>query len=171
MARPREASKGAGTLVLVNTTSFSSVGSININNCFSSLYSNYKVITNLRTSTTASVFARMRASGVDVSANYRNQRLWSYGTTTGSSSSTNDTGINGNYNVQPLTEYGEFNMDIYSPYLVERTRVLSIWTCTDASETNFINSVLANTSQYDGISFITSTGTITGTVRVYGYRN
>ncbi len=30
MARPREASKGAGTLVLVNTTSFTSQSSINI---------------------------------------------------------------------------------------------------------------------------------------------
>ena len=160
---------GTGSADSLGTVTFTSASSVSVNGCFTSTYKNYKVLVNLKTSTTASVFARMRASGSDVSANYRNQRLWSFGTTVGGSSSTTDTGINGNFNVQPATEFGDFNMEITSPNLAETTRILSIWTCNNAQETNFINSALANTTQYDGISVIASTGTITGTVTVLGY--
>lgn len=160
---------GTGSADTTGKVTFSGASSVSLNGCFTSTYANYKVIVNVKTSTTASVFGRMRASGSDVSANYRNQRLWSYSTTTGSSSSTTDTGINGNFNVQPATEFGDFNMEITSPNIAETTRILSIWTCNNAQETNIINSALANTTQYDGISIITSSGTITGTVTVYGY--
>lgn len=162
---------GSSTVNGNGSVNFSGASSVSLNGCFTSTYDNYKVLVNLKTSTTASVFARMRASGTDVSANYRNQRLWSFGSTVGGSSSTTDTGINGNFNVQPATEYGDFNMEITSPNLTETTRILSIWTCNNAQETNFINSALADSTQYDGISVITSSGTITGSVSIYGYRN
>ena len=51
MARPREASKGASSLVFINKTDFSAASSVSINDAFSSTYTNYKLIVSLTAQT------------------------------------------------------------------------------------------------------------------------
>ena len=55
----------------VTSASFSAVGTVNVNSCFTSSYTNYRVIVKLSASSTnQAVSMRMRASGADSSASY-----------------------------------------------------------------------------------------------------
>ncbi len=108
MARPREASKGAGTLVLVNTTSFTSQSSININNCFSSSYENYKIMILATSSTTSQFTMRLRASGTDSSGSNYNLKGYYSGTGAGNIKQCIVTAGNNVFNTGIAETYDEF---------------------------------------------------------------
>jgi hypothetical protein len=58
-------------LWLVNTTTFSAVSSVEINDCFSADFQNYKIVWSITPSTTANISVRLRVGGVDNStSNY-----------------------------------------------------------------------------------------------------
>jgi len=66
------------------------------------------------------------------------------------------------------------SFDIYAPQLAQFTQFTSLYAACHASYgviAGFSNGTHATSTAYDGISIISPSGTITGTVRIYGYAN
>jgi hypothetical protein len=166
--------QGAGGLVLITAETFSAVSSVSINGCFTATYNNYKILVETTASANSNLLMRLRASGSDnTGTDYR----WS-GTFTGSGDATysGETGaaftgfaIGFNDTVGPSTTA----LDLFSPFLSVRTtyhanniRISS----TTSNENRRLGGIVVTTS-YDGATFLPTSGTFSGTVRIYGYKN
>lgn len=172
MARPREASKGAGTLVLINTTSFSAASSVSINNCFSSTYDNYKVQITI-TAITSNPYAQLRfrdGTGDISGANYGyRQKNFSSAGTAFDTDELGRTQTIAYLMGQTLGETFASSLDIFSPNLAQKTHGVTQGTVQVGN--GFVGGFAYNTTaQFTGFSLIASAGTFTGTVQVYGYR-
>lgn len=163
---------GAG-LDLITVQTFSAATSVSVNNCFSATYESYRLVVRAIGSTTAQVLAyRMRASGSDnSSSNYAFQVLTVTGTTVSGSRSTAQT--SGRLGIAISTDWTGVSADIWSPFLTTATILTS--QSIRESVTQVTIEDLANShnvaSAYDGITILPAAGTISGEVRVYGYRN
>jgi hypothetical protein len=168
--------KKAG-MVLLNTTSFSAVSSFNLNaNTFSATYENYQIVLRLIASTVNGLRVRMRAAGTsDTGSNYRYANFFIDGNAA--------TGSEGNSNSNTLAVVGgavstsgfpsNFRLEIYSPFLAEKTTATLQSTHFNASgqlnSTVFGGFIHNLATSYDSIEFVASTGTFTGNYSVYGY--
>jgi hypothetical protein len=165
--------KKAG-MVLLNTTSFSAVASQSINDVFSATYANYLINFNaLQNTSNGTIVFKYRTSGSDNSTtNY-------FFSITGLSTSGSD-------NLQAASDTQSYfvrgfaggrvaaNLNIYSPQLSQTTLSTSTASGTTGggNQASYVGGSLFNaTTVFDGISFITSAGTMTGTIRIYGYNN
>ena len=161
-------------LTLINTTSFSGVSSISVNNVFTATYTNYKIIfdTNGMTNTlTANLDFRLRASGSDDSTS-------SYGRQGYNSDSAlaNRSDVATSFNVNQLrtgTSFRSFHiLEILKPQKLTNTN-FSLNAYSDDASTPFgrnIQGIHQANFAADGFTYLISTGTMTGgTIRVYGY--
>jgi hypothetical protein len=163
--------KKAG-MVLLNTTSFSAVASQSFNDVFSTTYDNYRIVFEATCSANVTIDMRLRVSGADnSSANYWNNRTLGAGSTPqsfgASSAETSflrvgefETGIStGTYDV-----YSPFKTQITSLAGVNQFRYTSVYqhSCMKTGQTTV-------TTSYTGFTLFPSSGTMTGTVSVYGY--
>jgi hypothetical protein len=164
------ANSGGSASASGGAVTFTGVSSISLNGVFSATYDNYRITFEGIAASNLSVRARMRASGTDntTASSYNRQRVFSYlGTTLAASNETDNIFPD----LVPLitTATGIYSMDIYRPFLAADTVLGGI-----AGVSTDFNTHLARHNQstsYDGISFITSTSTMTGKLRVYGYKN
>lgn len=166
------AARAASGLVLLNTTSFSGVASQPISNVFSSTYDNYLINGSILGSTNIFVNLRYRTTSDDTSSNY----YWQRQGITSAGALTNGNGAAVTFaSICPTTTeyYGSFNLGIFNPNL---SRI------TTASGTSFglandytnnahwhVGHIMNTTTAYTGFTLLASTGTITGSVSVYGY--
>ena len=165
------ATPSGGGLVLITSQSFTTSTAVNVNNVFSSTYTNYKVI--IRTTATtaggdAGVTMRLRLSGTDATTNYSQQRSFSYGTTTGGDLTTAWTPLE--YNPTYPVQVGE--LELYNPAVASLTLGLgSTPKINNAAVAVNISASFYHTTAtaYDGFSLIPTSGNITGTVEIYGY--
>jgi hypothetical protein len=163
---------GASGLVLLNTTTFSAVTSVSVNNVFTSTYRNYLInLDNVFSATSEEeVKFRVRASGTDLTgSNYFYQRGTFVDSTAGAQNfaSQTSTTLSNAINDGAM----QVNITICNPQTANRTtsntstvrwsggRVLSQIT---AAQVN-------NTSQYDGFTIFCAQN-ISGTIKVYGYK-
>jgi hypothetical protein len=155
-----------GGMVLIRKQTFSTVASISLDNVFSSAYSNYKIVMDVTTSASAVLNLRWRASGVDNSAatyNYQQADLSNATVYTRSTAQTlaQIAIANGAGNREVYT------FDVFSPQQAVATyhngaSILSL-------SSNLHGSVFTGTNQFDGVTIYPASGTITGTILVYGY--
>jgi hypothetical protein len=154
-------------LTLINTTSFSGVASQSVNSVFSSTYANYLVLMNMTTSTTMTPQFRFRTASDDTTSNYNIQHLEASVSTVTATRNLN-TNIMG---LTPTTFNGKliYSMQFLSPNQAVETQGF----ISTSIYMNLITSAFyQNTSdQYTGFTLIASTGTISGTLRVFGYNN
>jgi hypothetical protein len=155
-------------LVLLNTTSFSAVSSFSLPaNTFTATYNAYRIVLHANSvSTTLTVTARLRAAGTDESASqyfYGGNRRYFNGTA--GSINANPTTSWAVY--EPNIDLGGFTMDVVNPFLSQKT----YYNCLAAGhDAGFVTSGALNlNTSYDSMSFIASTGNMTGTYSVYGY--
>jgi hypothetical protein len=162
-------------MVHITTVAFSTSSAINVNDCFSATYDNYRVMLH---TTSASVSGsilrmRMRASGTDSSVNY-----YFSGIQTSSQSATISSWRGNNVT---YWEYGyafadrtSLTLDIFRPFDAVATLFHSSATGDD-NVANLTTHYLAGHhlvgTSYDGFSIFPSSGNLTGTLRVYGYRD
>jgi len=75
----------ASGLSLVSTTTYSSQTTVSIHSAFTSTYTNYLVVMNTNSTGAGheDMSFRLRASGTDTSVNYKSQRLYATGTSSG----------------------------------------------------------------------------------------
>lgn len=159
-----------GGMSIIASQSFSAVSSISLNNCFSATYEHYRCMLFCDNSTGAqSLRWQMRASGVNAGTNY----AWSAvnidgATIAGSSATAQSSGYLGYID----TNGTWLAWDIYRPFVAARTQWFSTtgWNVT-APKIRLHAGTHDNAASYDGFTLLPTSGTITGTVRVYAYRD
>jgi hypothetical protein len=166
---------GGGGLTLITSSTFSAVASVSVNSCFSAAYENYRIVIGLLGSVAASndLNLRVRAAGTDLSgAVYASSYIFNSQTGGPSRSYTaaGTSGVLGYTNDYKSLVAG----DMGSPFATERTTFTGTHMTLGsgaASQAGSLGIVVNNATSYDGFSLISATGTITGTLRVYGYSN
>jgi hypothetical protein len=158
--------KKAG-MVLLSTTSFSASSSV-IRNDFATTYSHYRVLFDIvMTGNNSPTLRFTNSSGTSVSSagyygytsNYASTAYSNYA----NSASTTAIPISVNQT------YHSGSIEFYNPYSSTlQTRVV-IDSAGDTTLRNFGSGVQNTAAQNNGFEFYPNTGTITGTISVYGY--
>ena len=162
----------AGGLVHINTTTFSAVSSVSLDDVFTSTYANYKIIADFTPSTTANHLLRLRVGGVDTATNYQYQSLYAGSTTVSGGRGT----AQSSWSVlnSDVTAAVGFICELLNPQATLSTIGKTNYLRNAASTTiAFFDNVIGYTptTSFDGLSLIAGSGTLTGTIRVYGYKN
>lgn len=160
-------------LYFIASQVFSASTAVNVNNCFTSTYDVYRVTISLIGSANVDVSMRLRVSGSDYTSTGHY-----YGITglTSGGAAVNKLGNNTTaffLNTPWTGYYGQISVDVYAPNLARATGInlqsMGVSSGADASWAG--SGTLATTTQYDGFSIYPASGSITGTLRIYGYRN
>jgi hypothetical protein len=161
-------------LVLVGSSTFSAVSSVTLNNCFSSAYANYTIECNYTNNTSGGFFnLRLASNGTPLVTNgYTSisQRLRSDASTIIYSTDTSSVVIGAGSNTN---NSGGFNANIFNPFATEVTFANGFHSFRETQTLNYtgiFSGQTQNSTSYDGLVFLTSIGTITGTIKVYGYK-
>jgi hypothetical protein len=166
----------SGGLVKIVDQSFTSASAVSVNGCFTSAHENYKIVIDSTSSDNQTMKLRWRVNGTDnLDAQYEQADFVQRGNNTNGQiwGGTSNTQIELATTMSTVTAF--FMIDANKPALAVKTRAL-IKVSTAQSGSSDI--ALFNTAHrhdvataYDGFSFFPSSGTVTGTLRVYGYRN
>lgn len=162
-------SVSAGSFTADGTITFSSIASLSMNGVFNAAYDSYLVLYDLTFSATANMNMRMRLAGVDnASAAYDRGSVWNSTTTPSASHTTGQT----SWNWGSKTVF-RGQMTFLTPGTAATTGVSQVGMEFDPTGPT----MLAMTGQlahrvstaYDGFTIFPGSGTMTGTVRIYGY--
>jgi hypothetical protein len=163
-------------LVYVTGASFSAASSVSVNNCFTSTYDNYRLMINITGNSVSSTNRiRFRASGTDTTTNYYLGGLISYtGSAITSAATSSGSASSFYFQVADTTYFPNHPacIEIMQPFLSYRT----MWSLHAMYSVNpnpyalWVNGCMNNTTSYDGFTIFPDSGTISGTYRVYGYR-
>ena len=166
---------GSGSVATQGTVTFTTASSVSLNNVFSSTYDNYFITTEITAvSTTLQVLYRLvDSSGTPNSTtNY-----YSANAESNVSAVTNrysGAGASWNFSQGTITVGGLFYMNVNQPFGSTTTRGTHQLFTGGATATEWrsgAGSMVHNVaSSFTGIQILTSTGTISGTIRVYGYK-
>jgi hypothetical protein len=168
------ATPSGGALILTGSADFTTSSAVNINNCFSATYLNYLVLINLTavSATDADLSVRLRASGTDnTTSNYFDNTYQNNGSSAGGNRVNSATSWSfGNMASSKATQLAT-QATFYDPFSSITTKVLSHsnrWNSSDNNQFIMVNEHRVSSS-FDGVSFIPSSGTISGKIRIYGY--
>jgi hypothetical protein len=163
----------AGGLNFIASSTFAAQSSVSINSCFTSTYTNYRVI--LATTTVISggsqqTLMRLRAAGTDnTSGNYswcRNVGVpASTNVVSASTAGTSFMFADGNTNLSTIS----FN--VLDPQTAFATNVIAQAAVSQAGTPIIQNTsgFMTVSTAYDGFTIFTTSGTFSGTISVYGY--
>jgi hypothetical protein len=191
MTKARDLANGGFGLVLIKpstvvngtdngkgTVSFSAQSSITLRNVFSSTYTNYRVLVDITTtSTDMDLLLRFGNSGsADTTANYY-YAYWAR-TNGGVDDSRQGNGTTSNF-LAPMETYSgngftSVSADIHKPFLATETQGISQYaTVNQAGSVVFGSGGFwkGSSTSWSDLFILTSTGTATGTIQVYGYNN
>lgn len=156
-------------LVLIATQSFTAASTVSVDNCFTSTYENYLVAVNASGSSDQLTYMRLRASGSDnTAASYNTQSLSANVSTVSTSRVSSGT----TWCVGALsTNQNALSVNLYLPAVAVTTvfRALNSYASSGAYifDQSGSHSVA---SSFDGFTVYPASGTITGSLQVYGYR-
>jgi len=168
---------GSGVSVgAAGKVTFTAATTISLNGCFTSTYENYLVVFNSPTASVSNALnIRFRAAGTDdTTANYDAQGTNAAGATVTSFQNLAGTSVGLDGVVATIRDAEMF---IIGPALAAPTRGESKMKSTTnpmtgATAAKKEQMILHRSSTpFDGFTIIVSTGTATGTIRVYGYNN
>ena len=157
--------------VLLNTTTFSAVSSFSLpTDTFTSTYDHYRILLNITTaSTTIGHTVRFRAAGSDSSAatyNYYNRNSSSSsGADTNTFARSQTSGVL--FPVSLGTDLQTYVIDVMAPKLSQVTTLLFQATGAVANH-NYGVVAFNNTTSFDSLSVICSSGNFTGNYSVFG---
>ena len=167
------AAPAASGITLITNQSFSSAASVNVNDVFSATYDNYLVLLTATTSASFDLNFRFRVGGADDStSNYFIQYNDIENTTNSAARQTS----------QNLSRFGNAGTNerfasqimFYRPFAAEEKFVDAIITRNQTGSTIAMGRVLTGfdaATSFTGFSMLPSSGNITGSVKVYGYKN
>jgi len=171
-----------GTIGTNGTVTFSNAATVSLNGCFSSSYQDYKIIVSgLTSAETATLGVRLRSAGSDESSGsnfYKNhvQGVYATGTTFAYGSNGSTSWENVFYLLNTSDNGGGVaEFDLKNPFASVTTS--GFMRCyayqADTTTRTLRNGGMSHTAQssYDGISLIPTTSNISGTIKVYGYRD
>ena len=162
---------GAG-VTLISATTFSAQSTININSCFSSTYTNYRVLIDYKGDAGAVGFTvRLRIASDDTSAVYDRQAVYVTGTAVAGVRSQAQTSW-------LLTEgtrlYQTASIDFFSPNVNAPTRLIANYSNADTDWAFSLVNIATNEhrSNYQATGFtLLTTSAASGTIKVYGYKD
>ena len=157
----------------IRTVSFTAQNAINIDNIFTTAYDNYKVIFTLTHSGSSGFYIQLRAGGSTISgSDYKYQTVRVTGTTVSGLGSTS-TNAWPAFNSNGASRNANVTLNIYDPAKPIQTLMdWSAWTWDGSQFGGMTWGFEVNNAARDGLRFTTdATFTLTGTVRIYGYRN
>jgi hypothetical protein len=167
-----------GGLVHIATESFSAVSSVSLNNVFTSDYENYTINIKYSGSATGNSQMRLRVGGSDhTSSNYSHAvaRALSSGTVGSVQAGENQSSWG---SIQEIALAGLIcvgNYHIGLPFTSDKTSMIGQYgipnTSTSRAQIRNGHWFSDSAASYDGFTFFPASGTITGTIRVYGYAN
>jgi hypothetical protein len=163
-----------GGLVYVTETAITNSATISINNCFTSTYSNYRiVISGAKHATTGTgISIKLRASGTDTSTGYYYGQLFAtYAGVSGVGGGANQAAYDTQIIVEFQSTFGA--IDIMGPQAAIQTGFMNFGCDTrTGGAARFTTGYLNNTTQYDGFTVLPNTGSFAaaGKIYVYGYR-
>lgn len=162
-----------GTVSSGGMVTFSASGSVSLNGVFSSLFENYLLYINTTAKSAGSNIAlRLRSAGADDSTNnYSIQRTYSTSTTT-TSGYTTSTSAELEAGTQAVSS---IKADIISPAVAFATRIIASGSSSSTNGATIYNHSLGGfhnvATSFDSCTLFPTSGTITGTARLYGYNN
>ncbi len=156
----------------------SGVSSQSVSDVFNANYVNYRIMFNFTTSASSiEPTMRMRVSGTDnSSANYIWHKMTAghTGAYAGQGSGNSALATSWNFYSASGTYEGAASMDLQNPFASIPTNFSCLGAYYDSLPNHgstYASGLMSVNTSYTGFSFFVSTGTMTGTVRVYGYNN
>ena len=157
-------------LVYVGATTFTGATTPFINGCFTSTYAHYRIMINMTGSASVGVTVRMRSGvstpetgavydrfGFEAGAVYTNVNLADQ-----TSALVGQTDSGGGVMTGII--------DCFNPNVASNSNlVINGWNANSGTS-DIMNNRIQTTTQYTGIEIFPASGTITGSMRVYGYR-
>ena len=164
---------GTGSADSLGTVTFSGASTLSLNGIFTAAYNHYKIVSSNTGSTSITALSfKMRANGTDSTGLY-------YGGANGANSESNYTifvQLNAvssmRFGVAKSGETATVEMRISNPFSSSaRTQFANSYTFTDGTNGRAYYSGGSNveSTSFDGFTLIPDTGTITGTISVYGF--
>jgi len=163
----------------ITSQTFSAAAAQSVNSCFTSTYTNYRLIITLSgVSADGDVRLFMRAAGTD-NANSNNGNSWYGINATGTAVSANENGSTswGLFQTDSASNANRYLcvLDIANPQVTSDTAATwnsqYIQSTTSTIVFNVGGGLNYNATSYDGFTIKASAGNITGKVWVYGYSN
>ena len=165
---------GSGSVDANGAVTFSAASSISLNGAFTSTYDHYRIILNISTNSAGGYLnLRLRASNADLTtSDYFSAVIQA---AFGSTALGNDNGGNSQstwnrFGYLDSSLPANIQTDLSSPYLSQYSFFTNYNTRTGYGHQS-AGGVYKATTPADGITIYPASGTITGTVRVYGYKN
>jgi hypothetical protein len=156
-----------GLAEVVSETAFTAAGTIQVNNCFTSAFTNYLILFRFTSFSLASqgVYIQESVSGTPNTSGYSFQQFLQSNTTlTGSQNLTDTQHL---FGITATT--GAFTAcTVYGPQLAANTFFNS--TYSNGAQQQYNSTRHTNTTQFDGFYIFLSSGTMTGTYTIYGYQ-
>jgi len=145
-------------------------------NVFSATYDNYVLVMNLLSSANETIRLRYRVSGADnTTSNYVHHIQFlstgssAYSASVGTASSAFITSSDGTSSTKSV------NLNVFEPFLTDYTSMIGLQNFSSASGNNpyiggVVQGAFVGTTSFTGFSVFPGSGTITGTIKVYGYK-
>ena len=168
----RWSAPSSGALTLITGQSFSASSSVLVNDCFSSTYTNYRILVNYSASLTAATRLRFRVSGSsDSTNNYGANSIFVNNTTVVNEQTNSETSYV--FNFSDTNGQAFVNVEVGSPNESAKTKYYSNGIMSKSGATNaapMLTGGLFNaTTVFTGFEIFPASGNITGSVQVYGY--
>ena len=165
------AAGGGAGMTFIGATTFTTSSAVNVNDVFSATYSNYMLLTDFVGSASTDINLRYRVAGADNStSNYNSQRAFYFGTSVSAdrSASANKHAIYTSTTTGSFIQYTFFN-----PFETAKTGSIfnGVFYAGTSLEGASGFSQFDATTSFTGFSLFPTSGTITGTLRVYGLAN
>jgi hypothetical protein len=169
---------GSGSVATQGTVTFSGASSVSLNNVFSSTYKNYKLVANVTQSSSGVLQIRWRTAGSDNTAATYYDYFAKPGTNSATYASNYNNGGTSSYftdNTSGTDSLKAFSLDIFSPNETQRTYYSgnSVSSANSAGQPyygGFVFGGFNNTTVFDSMTLFPVSGTITGTISIYGYK-
>jgi hypothetical protein len=150
---------------------FTAVTSLSLNGVFSATYDNYLLVVRGTMSVSGTLITwRLRLSGTDATGNnYSSQELRASSTSVTGERTTNAS--NGRIGAIHNGLENGIVASIYGPYLAQPTAIrgVNVYSASSADMRDLASTHSLSTS-YDGLTLLTASSDITGTLAVYGIR-
>jgi hypothetical protein len=167
------ANSGGSASVSNGVISFETVTSISVNGIFTSSFDNYLIqFVGSADTVNREIRNRYRAAGTDeTSSNYFSggYRLRNNGTAAGWN---NDSASFTVFNFVTNGPRNSLTVNVLGPHIADNPKHHGLATGNDttASFSAFFGGFLNTTTSYDGFTWFPNAGSLTGTIRVYGYK-
>jgi hypothetical protein len=165
---------GAPGLVLVKSeTTFTPTNSVTADGVFTSTYADYEIIFRYTSSVDSNLHLRLRTGGASNGTSNYNQNEFRAFTTVPSNNATGLTSMYVNYGSGGGSNLAAVKMTVINPQVAAQTIILPYGKSMSGGATAFYTVLSSGNftaaTQFDGIEFFPTSGTITGSYMIYGY--